>query len=60
MSDRMNDLCELCGEPRGRHAAVSPFMEEHFCPEPKRWWRHRESNRGFSATRYFTGEDMSR
>jgi hypothetical protein len=57
MSDRMNDLCELCGQPRGDHAAVSPFMEEHFCPE-HRWWVRR--NRGFSATGFFTGEDMRR
>lgn len=54
MSDRMNDVCELCGQRRGDHAAVSPFMEEHFCPDPN------GPNRGFSATRIFTGEDMAR
>lgn len=45
-TDRMDELCALCGERRGEHAAISVFCDEHYCPGGP--------NRGFSESQVFT------
>lgn len=48
--ERDKDICVCCGQPRGAHAAVSPIMDEHWCPTLKR----DGPNRGFSGDTMFT------